>query len=301
MTIKNLKGYSTWEHWEHDKHLDFFSCKDLKRIREDISHYPLEWLSGSFTGRHWMYLKQEHPESYDYVDEDRDMSSFDDFIYVNITYVGVFRSDISHNLDLYVVKLRDSHSVLMEEAYNNCVNQWKVMLQGPTENCDDLYDNKDYTVRELETHDYMVCGYGADDDKPFFMLASDYGIIPVSPAELRLLVIFNAVGGLCIRNNLVCLTSAMQKVYGYEGIGVGQYSFAIGGLWLPLPEYMRFKEEGYKEEWCMETTASYVRSLFISPDLIVYELLSAGFWIDTDNGDKLTKAALARHMICSTR
>ncbi len=83
----------------------------------------------------------------------------------------------------------------------------------------------------------------------------------------------------------------MQRVYGYEGAGIGQYSFTDRWLTLPLPGYMK-----HKEEWDMNTNKSLTRT---AP--IVCELLSAGFRIDTNNGDKLTKADLARSLICSTR
>jgi len=246
LDVQDLKGYSTWEHWEYDEF-----PKGLRVTRESIRNYSSH----------------------------RCMERLDDECSNRSAYicVDVFRSDISCGLDLYVLEQYGVN--ITEEDYYRYIN--------PVEDS----DTNSHTVRKLETHDYMVCGYGVDDDKLFFMLASRYGVIHVSPAELRLLVIFNAVGGLCIRNNLVCLTSAMQKVYGYEGFGVGQYSPESISLRLILPGYEKCNGEWYMNDSCY---------WFIQTPTVC-ELLSAGFRIDTDNGDKLTKAALARSVICSTR
>jgi len=286
----DLKGYSSWEHWGYGKHRGFYSCKDLRKFKESIERYSFGFES-PYNGHLWVQYAQEQEDEYNNSNDD-DMYSSGCNFGKNVTYVGVLRSDISRNLDLYVVKYENRFHVLMEKDYDRCVSKCWVIEQGPTEDYDDYYDNSDNTIRKLETHGYMVCGFGVDDDKPFFMLASRYGVIYVSPAELRLMVAFNAVGGLCIHNNSVYLTSAMRRVYGCKGAEFGQYSLTTGKLTLPLPRYLKDEDGWYMKN---ESFYTYVEAS------TVYELLSAGIKVNAEDGHKLTKAALAKNVIRSGR
>ena len=317
MNFGDNNGYSSWEHTDYASSRGLKMYCDPKKRKEKVSSFPY-YFESPYDGHKWVNRliseQQEYNQKFDELDmlyqealgderyEDADtlceeISSLNseyseevtsrDFI---LEYKGVFRSDISHYLDLFIIGRGSEYHFLYKEDYDKFCGEFQVAYQGGRD-WDDYHDNSDYSTRKLETHKYMVCGFALEDNKLSFIVSAPGGLISIAPAELRLLVIFNAVGGLCIHGGSIGLTSGMRRLHHYRGKGIGKFTRTGQTLYLPLHQYSKSGKKWYMDKWFAKDDdfPSVIGSVAVAADLV-----SAGFLVEDDNGNKLSKAALSR-------
>lgn len=306
MNFGDNNGYSSWEGPD--------MYRDSEWYEEKVSSFPYDFES-PYDGHNWLNeiidrkpewdqdiqkLEEEYQEALENgEDEYAEDLEYNIECYkrtVNsdtiLGYAGVFRSDISHNLDLFIIgRGLEEYRFLYKKDCDRYYDEFEMDYQGMRGWEVYHQDTLDDTTRKLETHKYMVCGFALEDNKLSFIVSAPGGLISIAPTELRLLVIFNAVGGLCIHDGLIGLTGGMRRLHRYQGKGIGKFTRTEQTLYLPLHQYSKSGKKWYMSKWFAKDDdfLSIIGSVAVAADLV-----SAGFLVEDDNGNKLSKAALSR-------
>ena len=219
----------------------------------------------------------------------------------NIPYkcIGVLRSYISCNLDSFIIGNRRSGVHLLDRHdCERCYYAPEMDFQGIKE-WDSYYSN---SVRKYQTHEAMVCGVVIENEPPqyslsaagvnqlqtypartlLFLITTSKEFFEVTPSQLRCLALNNMVGGVCICEGLVCLTEEMIRLCHCEGKGIGRFFRKKRELYLFIPRYVKDSKGWYIEN-----------RIICNSSTIALELLDAGFRLEDDKGNKLTRATVA--------
>lgn len=291
-------GYS-WSHTKYSSFEDFkiYCCLKESQEKRDWEHCydspydDHEWLEGIISDRRDYYrekdliLRSIHDVNHRIDELNQLRSSMEGEVGDNIPYkcIGVLRSYISCNLDLFIIKSKRSYlHYLDRHDCEKCYHAPEIVYQGIKE-WEMYYSN---SFRKFQTHEDMVCGVVERNKELFFLVTTSEKFFEITPDKLKYNISTNRIGGMCIYNDLVCMTDEMTQLYHYEGKGIGRFLSKTHQLLLSIPRYIRDGDGWYIQDRVIEDSA-----------VMVLKLLDAGYRLEDDKGNMLTKATVSRAVL----